>query len=109
MEKKVLILTIENNQVKIDVDGKVNIEEGITALLTSILSMAEQVVAEAGKESEEVKEHVKGELYDMINVGAANILDMFAPEYELNPDLTAQAMLAAENQFLDAIPVEEAE
>lgn len=46
-------------------------------------------------------EKVKDEIYDMVNVAASNILRQFAPEIEMRPNLTAEAILKAENAILD--------
>lgn len=44
---------------------------------------------------------LKQEIYDAINVAASNVLELFAPELELRPDLTSEAILKAENEILD--------
>jgi hypothetical protein len=42
----------------------------------------------------------KAELYDLFNEAASAFLSVFAPEIELRPDLTEEAILEAENQLL---------
>jgi hypothetical protein len=42
----------------------------------------------------------KAALYDLANEGASAFLAVFAPEIELRPDLTAEAILQKENEIL---------
>ena len=46
------------------------------------------------------KEECKGALYDIFNVAASKLLQNFAPEMELRPNLTAQAIMEAENAII---------
>lgn len=46
------------------------------------------------------KEECKGALYDLFNVAASKVLQNFAPEMELRPNLTAQAIMEAENRII---------
>lgn len=50
---------------------------------------------------EEERERTRGELYDMYNLAASAFLKAFAPELELRPELTEEAILRAENEILD--------
>lgn len=43
---------------------------------------------------------MKKALYDHYNFSASKVLELFAPEFELRPDLTAEAILKAENEIL---------
>lgn len=56
------------------------------------------------EETAEALTALKGEIYDSINVAITNVLLSFAPEIEQRPDLTAQAILEAENAILDKTP-----
>lgn len=51
--------------------------------------------------TDEQKEQFKHDLYDAYNQAASSVLALFAPELELRPDLTAEAILRAENEILD--------
>lgn len=42
------------------------------------------------------------ELYDMANQAASAFLEVYAPDIELRPDLTAEAILNAENEIMEA-------
>jgi hypothetical protein len=44
---------------------------------------------------------VKEDLYDMYNAAASNTLNIFAPDIEMRPHLTAQAILEAENKIIN--------
>ena len=52
-------------------------------------------------ESADNKEKAKQELFDLYNTACSNTLHYFAPEYDLHPDLTAEAILRAENQIIN--------
>jgi hypothetical protein len=49
---------------------------------------------------DEYKKGVTGALYDMYNVMASQVLERFAPELELRPNLTSKAILEAENAIV---------
>lgn len=44
---------------------------------------------------------LRDDIYDKYNAAVSRVLEQFAPEIEVNPDLTAQAMLDAENKFIN--------
>ena len=67
--------------------------------LSACLRTMENVVQNA---PEKDKQGFTEELYDFFNVQASNVLKVFAPDLELRPDLTAEAILNAENAILDA-------
>lgn len=50
---------------------------------------------------EEHKQAAKEELYDAYNQAASAFLEALAPDLELRPDLTAEAILEMENQLLE--------
>lgn len=50
---------------------------------------------------DEEQQKIKEELYDLFNEGASAFLKAFAPDIELRPDLTAEAILAAENELIE--------
>lgn len=60
--------------------------------------------------SEEEFKEVHGRVYDMYNIMAGNILDTYDPTRSPQTDLTAQAIMEAENAILDReVPDETAE
>jgi hypothetical protein len=72
--------------------------EFINMVLAAQLNLFNHIMSQA---PEEDQTKLKGELYDLYNRGASAFLEAFAPEIELRPDLTAEAILKAENEILD--------
>lgn len=77
---------------------ELHVADYINITLAAQLNMFSDIVH---KTKEEDKENVRGELYDMYNLAASAFLKAFAPEFELRPDLTEEAILRAENEILD--------
>lgn len=75
--------------------------DALKLLLGGILFTIQHAHATISDVHPEKAEEVKRELYDLVNIGASNILKKFAPEFELRPDLTAEAIMKAENEILD--------
>ena len=48
-----------------------------------------------------LRKSVRGEIYDIYNATASNVLDMFEPTAEKCTNLTAEAILKAENEILE--------
>ena len=117
-----LILTEENGKVNLHTEAPINFQTVTQMLLTAMLgacrATVEAAVADYDK-NEDLQKKVdketflasfKGDIYDMINFGVTNMLGEFAPEIENHPDLTAQAIMEAENAILDkATKAEDAE
>lgn len=64
--------------------------------------------AKATAEDSGQYEEIHGQIYDMFNTMAGNILDQFDPTTSPATDLTARAILEAENAILDRETTEEA-
>lgn len=90
--------SVENDKVKVTFKRSVPIPDFLQVVLTGTLNAMQQIV---NTTPESDKERVKGELYDMFNAGASRTLEYFAPELELRPDLTTQAILEAEDRIMD--------
>lgn len=95
--------------ISITEDGGLMQSEPMTAqdlsaiLLTGILNSFTYFVNK--QESEEEKKACAEELYDMFNLQASALLERLVPDKELRPDLTAEAIMRAENEILDeAVP-----
>lgn len=43
---------------------------------------------------------IKSELYDMYNLAVSSVLEQYAPEFELRPDITADAIAKAESDIV---------
>lgn len=73
-------------------------DELIRILMLAALNAMKEVV---NNTEEEHRQACKEELYDYFNKSASAVLETFAPEIELRPDLTTEAILKAENEILD--------
>ena len=93
-----IYFNVKENKVTVKSRGPVTFEDMSQILFTGLLGAMRQLVDTA---PDEHKEQVKGHVYDMVNQAASRTLEMFAPEYELHPDLTAKAMLDAENAYIE--------
>ena len=87
----------DNGKLKMKTRFPLAFDDLISMAMTLCLSAMNDVVQNApeGKEEE-----CKGVLYDFFNVAASNVLKTFAPELELRPNLTAQAIMEAENRII---------
>lgn len=77
--------------------GEVTLEKLTQILFTVQLASMNQILDQAHADD---REKVKGYLYDALNQAASRTLEQFAPEYELRPNLTAKAILEAENNIV---------
>ena len=91
--KTIKITINDDNSFALDLDpaSAITFPDFLTTMLSAILASARQL-----PDTPEVKE----EVYDMINFGASNILSEYAPEIEMRPNLTSDAILKAENELL---------
>ena len=89
------------------IDGKIHIHA--TGLdyptVTQMLAQAQlyfmnRTYSVAPTTDEKANKAVKGEIYDIYNSAASNVLDMFDPTVEKCTNLTAEAILKAENEIL---------
>lgn len=71
----------------------------INLTLSAQLNLFNHILQSA--QSPEEAQAMKEDLYDMFNKAASAFLEAFAPDLELRPDLTAEAILKAENTILD--------
>ena len=72
-------------------------EQFINVALNTIYQVTKQFVNQLPEEDQEA---ALDSLYDTINNGASTVLEALIPDH-LRPDLTAQAILEAENKLLD--------
>lgn len=99
-------ITIEvdekTGQIDTNFDKPVRIDDFMTVLFTVQLEMMKGSLAQAHKAglTETQIAQVRDNLYDNYNAGASNVLYLFAPDNELHPDLTVEAMKAAEDQYM---------
>ena len=93
-----IILTIKEDKMTTRCQHPMDIRDVLTALATASLATMRTFV---DKLPEDAKAKVTEDLYDVYNVTASHILENFAPDIEMRPNLTAEAILKAENNILD--------
>ena len=93
-----LIIRIKDGRVTYNCENPIPFDDLVSVTLTVLLAAMNNIVD--GVEDENLKLAAKGTLYDMVNVAASHTLEMFAPEFELRPNLTSQAILEAENKII---------
>lgn len=99
MEDNKIYFEIKDNRVTVSFKDKtLNISDFIQVVSTGILSAMLSVV-QATPEGQ--RQPVKEALYDTYNMTASGVLKYFAPEIELRPNLTAQAILEAEDKIIE--------
>lgn len=77
---------------------KMNSSNLIGVLFSAIVGTIENVVKQA---PEEDQQKLRDAYYDLVNVVASEALTCISPERELRPDLTADAIVKAENELIE--------
>lgn len=104
--KSITLTLTEGNQVDTKFEGALDFPTVLSIFLTSLLglmnSTLKQVTADGPDTSAEHVNDVKGEIFDMVNIGASQILETFYPEEAASKAdrLTSEAILKAENEIL---------
>lgn len=86
---KKLILKEANNKIHIQTQGNPTLDEAMRMLFTSALSIMKSAQANA---PEGKHQQVTEMIYDSFNESASATLEMFAPDKELRPDITMEAI-----------------
>lgn len=76
---------------------QLHVTDYINITLAAQLNIFKDILNNA---KEEDRDKVRDDLYDMYNLGASAFLKAFAPDLELRPDLTEEAIMRAENEIL---------
>ena len=76
------------------------LEEAFWVLLNTCAALTEQTAEIGRKEKDFDETEFRAAVYDKLNKGFTNILGHVAPEHESHPNLTATAILLAENQLM---------
>lgn len=95
--KKRLTITVDDNQVSMHTSGPISFEDLISLTSTVTLGYMRQIRDNAPADK---REDAVNTLYDAYNVAVSHVLEAFAPEKELRPNLTSQAILEAENAII---------
>lgn len=81
-----------------------NFEKLLRITIPFIIGKAKEVLAVAAKDPQITPaqlEQLKLTMYDTLNIAFSNALDLFAPDIEARPNLTADAILKAQNEILE--------
>ena len=100
---KITIELNDKNQVLSQLDEPMAIDDILPMLFTVQLSYMRSFIEHVKEKSDitpENLQNLKEDLYDKYNAGASNVLSLFIPDKELRPDLTVEAMKAAEDQYM---------
>lgn len=92
-----LTIKVENDQISYKATQTISFPEALQILNSALLGMMNSTLTQL---PDHLQPEAKGDLYDMFNLAASRTLEQFAPEYELRPNLTAQAILEAENRII---------
>ena len=95
---------------KLDSPGQVNVfyngreptvmlQMLFTAAL-NVMQLAMEIHHQDASEDKPTAQEYKEQLYDFFNLSASKVLEIFAPDIEMRPNLTAEAILKAENEIL---------
>lgn len=95
---RIIITTTEDGQLDIALSGIPDFPTFAQHLFTGLLAMMDQTRNRAP--AEHIREATE-ELYDMVNNAASNTLSMFAPEIDMRPTVTTEALLRMENQVME--------
>lgn len=100
--KIIIELDESTNQISINAEGNIKVDDALGITLTAQLAIMRDVLekSKANGATKEELQTIKEDLYDKFNAGASNILYLFAPDEELHPDLTVEAMKAAEDKYM---------
>ena len=95
--KKRLTIEVDDTGVSMHTSGPISFEDLLSLTSTVILGYMNQIRDKAPAEH---KEAITNTLYDNYNFAASHLLEAYAPEKEMRPGLTAQAILEAENAII---------
>lgn len=86
-------IEVTKHRLEVTTDRNYTLPEMIDELFqTALFGMRETLKAAP---------QAKAQIFDMVNYKASALLEHFAPEYELRPDLTTEAIMKAENEILE--------
>ena len=95
---KITVELTDTLEVKTSTDTNIQYKTMINMLMTAALSTMNAVMSQAKKDHlpYKKKQELKEYLFDEFNVAASTLLATFAPDIELRPDITEEAILKAE-------------
>ena len=90
-----------DSETGISSNEHLSFEDSLRLLGTAILSLMKGLDTYVKENNSDNYESVHGHIYDTFNIMAGNILDAFDNTRSPATDLTAEAILRAENEILD--------
>lgn len=97
MPKTLTIKVEDSGTFSMQASDPIALDDLLTILMSTALGAMNNIVKSAPKDKEE---ECRGTLYDLFNVAASKVLQNFAPELELHPNLTALAIKEAEDRII---------
>ena len=101
--KLVIDLDEETQKISAQCVDAPRIDDMLTVLFSVQLNFMNQFMKHVESSSDITPDqltHLKEDLYDKYNAGASNVLYLFAPDIEMHPDLTVEAMKEAEDRYM---------
>lgn len=95
--KKRLTIEVDDTSVSMHASGPINFEDLVSLTSTVTLGYMRKIRDNAPADQREAAVNT---LYDAYNFAVSHVLEQFAPEKELRPNLTSQAILEAENAII---------
>ena len=96
-QNRIIIKLLDDGTMRLQSDNPILLDDFISATMSAQLAMMNRCVDEA---PDDIKLGVQSNIYDMYNAAASHTLSKFAPNLELHPNLTTQAILEAENKII---------
>ena len=93
-----IYFNVKDNQVTVKSRGPISLEEMVQVTMTGLLG-AMRACLKAAKNEEE-QEQLKGYIYDRFNLAVSRTLELFAPDLELRPNITVDAIKKAEDDLM---------
>lgn len=94
-----ITITYDKDHIEAEREGAVTLENETQALLTLLLNTNLNAIANAPKN---ISQSLRELIYDNLNIAFANILENIIPDDEtFLGNLTAEAILKAENELID--------
>lgn len=96
------------HKIVIEMDDKANLKishsaglnlPGVTEILLQALLFYMRHFLKAAPKSQ--RKEFKKQAYDMVNYKCSAVLENFAPDFELRPSLSQEAIMKAENEILE--------
>jgi hypothetical protein len=97
MKNNQIHIEIQENRTRLHTRTPIRFDDFLTVFGTVLLATMQGQVDRA---PEEAKQTLMEDIYDKVNFMASNILSLFAPDLELRPHLTSEAILEAENKLI---------